>query len=84
MRALVRYVTKTGANDDARRLRMVRDLADLFERAAADQVPLADLLGDPVEFADDFKANYGPQSRVLREQRRLTRVMGRVTERQAS
>ncbi|MCI0156285.1 DUF1048 domain-containing protein [Leifsonia shinshuensis] len=75
MRAVVRYATKTGPGDGGQRLRMVDDLAELFEQGAADRTSLTDLLGDPVEFADAFKANYGAQSRILREQRRLIRTI---------
>ncbi|CAM5358178.1 DUF1048 domain-containing protein [Leifsonia shinshuensis] len=78
MRAVLRYVTKTGPSDDARRLRMVADLADLFAQAAADRTPIHRLLGDPVEFADDFKANYGAESRIVREQRRLVSAVAAV------
>jgi DNA-binding ferritin-like protein (Dps family) len=35
------------------------DLADLFERAAADGTPIREIVGDdPVEFADAFAQNY--------------------------
>lgn len=35
------------------------DLVDLFERAAADQTPIRDIVGDdPVEFVEAFAQNY--------------------------
>ena len=35
------------------------DLADLFERAAADGTPIREIVGgDPVEFAETFAQNY--------------------------
>lgn len=71
MRAVLRFVTKTGPGNREQRLRMVDDLTDLFEQAAADTTSITDLLGDPVEFADAFTANYGAPSRILREEQRL-------------
>ena len=38
---------------------MFEDLADLFERAAADRTPIREIVGeDPVEFVEAFAQNY--------------------------
>ena len=38
---------------------MFEDLADLFERAAADGTPIREIVGeDPVEFVETFIQNY--------------------------
>ena len=45
---------------------MLEDVADLFERAAADGTPIREIVGDdPVEFVEAFVANY-PEGRVDR------------------
>src|SRR6476659_5160958 len=50
------------------------DLADLFERAAADGTPIREIVGDdPVEFVEAFAQNYTKGGYVPdRERKRLT------------
>lgn len=60
-------------------LRMVDDLIDLFERAAADGTPVRDVVGeDPVEFAEAFLANYADGMWINKERDRLRRAVERA------
>ncbi|SHJ66072.1 DNA-binding ferritin-like protein (Dps family) [Nocardiopsis flavescens] len=60
-------------------LRMVDDLIDLFERAAADGTPVRDVVGeDPVEFAEEFLANYADGMWINKERDRLRRAVERA------
>ncbi|MCC9197834.1 DUF1048 domain-containing protein [Arthrobacter sp. zg-Y820] len=53
-------------------VQMHDDLADLFERAAADETPIRDIVGnDPVEFADTFIQNYADGQWINKERKRL-------------
>lgn len=53
-------------------LQMHEDLADLIERAAADETPIRGIVGDdPVEFADTFIENYADGQWINKERRRL-------------
>lgn len=56
------------------------DLADLFERAAADRTPIREIVGDdPVEFVETFAANYTKGGYVPdKERERLTKAIGRA------
>ena len=74
-----RYLMYAGGGDEAQLLQMVDDLADLFERAAADGTPVRAIVGDdPVEFVEAFKSNYGLGSWLAKEQRRLTEAIERA------
>jgi len=61
---------------------MFEDLADLFERAAADGTPIRDIVGeDPVEFVEAFVQNYSKGGYVpTRARERLTSVIERAEE----
>lgn len=78
--ALERYMNYLGGVDDADSiLVMLTDLADLFERAAADGTPVRDVVGaDPVEFADAFIANYPSGRWITRERDRLTAAIAEL------
>ena len=53
-------------------MRMLDDLADLIEQAAADGTPIRDIVGDdPVEFADTFIQNYADGQWINKERKRL-------------
>jgi DNA-binding ferritin-like protein (Dps family) len=55
---------------------MFGDLADLWERAAADGTPLHDILGDdPVEFAEAFARAYTGKRYIDKERARLTKAI---------
>lgn len=57
---------------------MLEDLADLFERAAVDGTAIRTIVGeDPVEFADDFMANYRNGQWINKERKRLVETIDR-------
>jgi DNA-binding ferritin-like protein (Dps family) len=72
--ALHRYVMYCGGITDGDTLiRMLTDLADLWERAAIDGTPVHDIVGDdPVEFAETFAAAYSGKQWIDKERARLT------------
>lgn len=79
-----RYLMYTGPSDGERLMRMLDDLADLFERGAADGVTVAALVGDdPVEFAEEFKRNYGLGAWLDKEQHRLTDAIAQAQREQS-
>ena len=71
--ALERYLNYCGGVSDARSAEsLLEDLADLFERAAADGTPIREIVGeDPVEFVEALVHNYDPGGYVARERNRL-------------
>lgn len=67
-----RYLMYTGPNDGEQLMRMLDDLADLFEQSAADGTSVRAVVGDdPIAFAEEFKANYGIGLWLSKEQQRL-------------
>lgn len=63
---------------------MLEDLADLFERAAADETPVRAIVGDdPVEFAEEFLQNYSEGQWINKERARLTTAIDRAAGGQA-
>lgn len=71
-RALERYLMLFGPGDGGDVTAMLEDLAELFERGAADRIPIRDMVGeDPVEFADAFLRNYATGQWIRRERERL-------------
>ena len=53
-------------------MQMLEDLADLIERAAVDDTPIRDIVGEgPVEFADTFIQNYSDGQWINKERKRL-------------
>ena len=53
-------------------VKMLEDLAELIEGAAADGTPIRDIVGDdPVEFADTFIQNYSDGQWINKERKRL-------------
>jgi DNA-binding ferritin-like protein (Dps family) len=78
-RGLERYLMNTGTTDGDQLMRMLDDLADLFERGAADGSDVHAIVGDdPIVFAEEFKANYGVGSWLMREQKRLRDAVASV------
>jgi DNA-binding ferritin-like protein (Dps family) len=52
------------------------DLAELWERAAADGTPVRDIVGDdPVEFTETFRAAYAGKEWIDKERARLRRAI---------
>ncbi len=65
-----------GVTDGDTLITMVGDLADLWERAAADGMPVREIVGDdPVEFAETFAAAYSGKQWIDKERARLTRAI---------
>ncbi|HWS50110.1 MAG TPA: DUF1048 domain-containing protein [Microbacterium sp.] len=76
-KAMHRYFMYYGGFTDGDTLAaMFTDLADLWERAAVDGTPVADIVGDdPVEFAETFARSYGGKEWIDKERARLTKAM---------
>lgn len=77
--ALERYLMYFGPSDGNSAATMYEDLADLFERAAADGTPIREIVGeDPVEFAEAFLRNYSKGGWITRERERLVNAIERA------
>ena len=71
-----RYLMYFGALDGDSANSLFEDVADLFERAAADGTPIREMVGeDPVEFVDALIRNYRRGGYIEREQQRLIRTI---------
>jgi DNA-binding ferritin-like protein (Dps family) len=58
---------------------LFEDVADLFERAAADETPIREVVGhDPVDFVESLIRNYDKGGYVAREQARLVSAIERA------
>lgn len=75
--ALHRYFMYYGGVTDGDTLiTMLGDLADLWERAAADGTPVRDIVGpDPAEFAETFAQAYTGTQWIDKERARLTKAI---------
>ncbi len=61
-----------GITDGTTLVQMMTDLADLFERAAADGTPVRTIVGEaPAEFVDDFVRSYADTSWLSKQRERL-------------
>ncbi|CAM4008019.1 DUF1048 domain-containing protein [Kibdelosporangium persicum] len=70
--AIERYVMHFGPSDSDGAASLFEDVADLFERAAADGTPIREIVGqDPVEFVEALVQNYTKGGYVARERNRL-------------
>ncbi|MFH1104028.1 MAG: DUF1048 domain-containing protein [Actinomycetota bacterium] len=79
--AIMRYLMHVGQapTDADSAASMFEDLADLFERAAADGTPVRTVVGEnPVEFVEAFVQNYMKGGWVIREQERLVDAIART------
>ena len=77
--AIERYLMFFGPMDPDSAGSLFEDVADLFERAAADGTPIREIVGDdPVEFVEALVANYTKGGYVTRERERLTRAIESV------
>ena len=76
-KALHRYLMYYGGITDGDTLiTMFGDLADLWERAAADGTPVREIVGDdPVEFAETFAQAYTGEQWIDKERARLTKAI---------
>jgi DNA-binding ferritin-like protein (Dps family) len=63
---------------------MFEDLAELFERAAADGTPVREIVGDdPLEFVETFVRTYSDGGWIERERERLRKSIDRATGEEA-
>jgi len=72
--AIERYLMHSGDTpaDWSLAGKMFDDLADLFDRAAADGTPVRDIVGDdPVEFVEEFVRTYSDGGWIAKERERL-------------
>jgi DNA-binding ferritin-like protein (Dps family) len=71
-----RYLMYFGPMDAKSAVSLFDDVADLFERAAADGTPIREIVGeDPVDFVDSLIRNYSRGGYVEREQQKLIRAI---------
>jgi DNA-binding ferritin-like protein (Dps family) len=78
--ALQRYLMYYGAiaNGDTL-MKMLTDLADLFEQASAEGTPIRAVVGDdPVEFAETLLRNYSDGQWINKERQRLVQTIARA------
>jgi len=79
--AIERYLMHFGPMDSDSAASLLEDVADLFERAAADGTPIREIVGeDPVEFVEALVGNYEKGGYVTRERKRLTDAIARAEE----
>jgi DNA-binding ferritin-like protein (Dps family) len=79
--AIERYLMHFGPMDGDSAASVLEDVADLFERAAADGTPIREIVGeDPVEFVEALIGNYEKGGYVTRERERLTDAIARTEE----
>ena len=77
--AVERYLMHFGPTDGDSAASVLEDLADLFERAAADGTPIREIVDtDPVEFVEAFVRKYPKGGYVTRERKRLTSAIERA------
>jgi DNA-binding ferritin-like protein (Dps family) len=78
--AIERYLNYCGGMVDAKSAAsLLEDLADLFERAAADGSPIREIVGaDPVEFVEALVQNYEKGGYIARERERLISAIERA------
>ena len=76
-KAMHRYLMYYGGVTDGDTLiTMFGDLADLWDRAAADGTPVREIVGsDPVDFAETFAQAYGGKQWIDKERARLTKAI---------
>ena len=79
--AIERYLMHFGPMDGDSAASLLEDVADLFERAAADGTPIREIVGeDPVEFVEALVGNYEKGGYVALERERLTSAIARAEE----
>ncbi|KQV05004.1 DUF1048 domain-containing protein [Leifsonia sp. Root112D2] len=65
-----------GFTDGDTLVTMIGDHVDLWERAAVDETPIRDIVGDdPVEFAEEFARAYSGTQWIDKERARLTKAI---------
>jgi DNA-binding ferritin-like protein (Dps family) len=77
--AIEDYLMCFGRGDGTGWAEQLEDLADLFERAAADGTPIREIVGEhPEEFVEAFVQNYPEGQWVIRERERLRSTIARA------
>lgn len=77
--AIERYLMHFGPMDADSAASLFEDVADLFERAAADGTPIREVVGsDPVEFVEELVRNYVKGGYVDKERERLVKAIDRA------
>lgn len=77
--AIERYLMHFGVLDGDSAASLFEDVAELFERAAADGTPIREIVGDdPVEFVEALIRNYAKGGYVDRERNRLIKAIDRA------
>jgi len=77
--AIERYLMHFGPLNADSAASLLEDVADLFERAAADGTPIREIVGDdPVEFVEALDRNYAKGGYVDRERERLVEAIDRA------
>ncbi|WP_194409550.1 DUF1048 domain-containing protein [Microbacterium cremeum] len=76
-KALHRYfMYYGGVTDGDTMVTMFGDLADLWDRAAADGTPVREIVGDdPIEFAETFAQSYSGRHWIDKERERLIKAI---------
>ncbi|GAA1060084.1 DUF1048 domain-containing protein [Agromyces bracchium] len=70
------FMVNGGITDGDTLVTMLGDFADLWERAAADETPVSDIVGDdPVAFAEAFTEAYVGTRWIDKERDRLTKTI---------
>ena len=70
------FMYYAGVTDSDTLVTMFGDLADLWERAAADRTPISEIVGsDPVDFAETFTQAYTGKQWIDKERARLTKAI---------
>jgi len=83
--AIERYLMHFGPMDGDSAASLFEDVADLFERAAADGTPIREIVGeDPVEFVEALVRNYAKGGYVDHERQRLVNAIDRAARNQRS
>src|SRR5262249_48611571 len=76
-----RYLPAFRRGERARGAEMLEDLADLFERAAAEGTPIHEIVGEhPEEFVEAFVQNYPEGQWVIRERERLRSAIAHAAD----
>lgn len=82
-KAIQRYFMVYGGMtlSSADMLQMLDDHADLWERAAADETPVSQIVGDdPVAFAETFADAYSGKRWIDKERERLAKAVDAVVD----
>ncbi len=74
-----RYLMYFAPTSGENLIRMVEDLADLFEQGVADGTSVRGIVGDdPVQFVDDFVRNYNDGGWMRKQQDKLVEAIRRA------